>query len=57
MRMKTPFIKDAIIKEKAHSVLMCCMCDMACMSYMGSTRGGGSVRLVGGGVGVGHNWL
>ena len=49
MRMKTPFIKDAIIKEKAHSVLMCCMCDMACMSYMGSMRGGGECY-------VGRRW-
>ena len=60
MRMKTPFIKGAITKEKAHSDLVCCMCDMACMSYMGSMGGwwcGGRGGLVGSGVGVGHNWV
>ena len=45
--MKTPFIKDAITKEKAHSVLVCYMCDMACMSYMGSMRGGGGGEVLG----------
>ena len=52
MRMKTPFIKGAITKEKAHSDLVCCMCDMACMSYMGGMGG----WWCGGRGGVGRRW-